>query len=88
MKETTVAIGRGIIVCLMSMMVICLIQMQKLQAFFVLEVHVTRKYCIKPNSPVTDEWILEHVVPHIANLTYSVMDANRILLKVNILCVL
>ena len=39
MKQTTVAIGRGIIMSLMSMMVICLTQMAKLQALFVLEVH-------------------------------------------------
>ena len=41
MKETTMAVGRGIVVFLMSIIVICLIQMQKLQAFFVLEVHAS-----------------------------------------------
>ena len=41
MKETTMAIGRGITMFLIAMMVICFIQMQKLQAFFVLEVHAS-----------------------------------------------
>ena len=34
------------------------------------------KYCIKPNSPVTEDWILEHVVPCIANSTYGVAIAK------------
>ena len=38
MKETTVATGRGIIMCLMPMIVICIIQVQTLQAILVLEV--------------------------------------------------
>ena len=41
MKETTMAIGRGIVMFLIAIMVICFIQMQKLQAFFVLEVHAS-----------------------------------------------
>ena len=41
MKETTVVAGRGIIVFLIAMMVIYFIQMPKLQAFFVLEVHAS-----------------------------------------------
>ena len=35
MKKTTMAIGRGITMFLITMMVICFIKMQKLQAFFV-----------------------------------------------------
>ena len=41
MKETTVAVGRGITMFLISMMMICFIQMQTLQAFFVLEAHAS-----------------------------------------------
>ena len=40
-KENIVAIARGIVTFLMSMVMICLIQMQELQAFFVLEVHAS-----------------------------------------------
>ena len=74
MKETTVAVGRGIAMFLITMMVICFIQMQKLQAFFVLEVHAST--ASKSNSPVTEAWILEHVVPCIASSTYGVAIAK------------
>ena len=41
MKETTVTVGRGIAMFLITMMVVCFLQMQKLQAFFVLEVYAS-----------------------------------------------
>ena len=41
MKETTVAIGRGMTMFLITLMVIIFIPTQKLQAFFVLEVHAS-----------------------------------------------
>ena len=56
MKETNVAIGREILVCLMSMMVICLIQMQKLWAFLVLEVHESTALNQTVLSPMIGYW--------------------------------